>query len=169
MKHIKVIKEFTFPIDMKLVKFLVGTYLVKADDRNGSDEYVCKDWNSVTANVVKANADYFIEVSETEYNQSVIDFTEIKKLLDKMTKKHELNHADLIKKVCEALDIPLLNFTIDWNLTTPIQPYNPGLPYQPYTQGTCPQCLQPGGSACFSVHCPNRNLITYSTDTNGTK
>lgn len=165
MKYIKVIKEFTFPVNLKLVKFAEGTYLVQADDRNGRDEYVARDNSTITTAIVKENMDYFCEVSESEYNREVIDFSEMKALIEKMSKKHGLSREDLLKKVCEALDIPLLHFSIDWNLTTPIQPFNPSI--QPYTQGNCPQCLQPAGTPCWSTQCPNKlNIIYCSTNTN---
>lgn len=175
MKYIKVIKEFTFPVSLKLVKFAEGTYLVQADDRNGRDEYVARDNSTVTAGVVKENMDYFCEVSESEYNREVIDFSEMKALIEKMSKKHGLSCEDLLKKVCEALDIPLLHFTIDWNQNNvpltpnvPFQPFNPII--QPYTGGNCPQCLQPAGTPCWSTACPNKlNTIYCSTNTNENK
>lgn len=175
MKYIKVIQEFTFPNDLKLIKFEKDSYLIKADDRNGRDEYLANNNSTLTSAVVRENMDYFCEVSESEFYRANIDLTEMESLIKKMCDKHDMIPADLIKKVCEELNIPVLHFTVDWNQTVPTQPINP-FPWppcnpviQPYVGGSCPQCLQPNGTPCWSTNCPNKNIIYCSTNLNENK
>jgi len=166
MKYIKVIKEFTFPVDLKLVKFQKGTCLVKTDDRNGRNEYMAKNGDTVEIGVIENNMDYFCVLTTEEYSLEFINVEFYASMITDLCKTHNITSKAFLEMLCEELKIPTV-FVIEYDIKesrTPHQPYHfPNL--QPYcSQGVCSQCLGNPDGNCTSRSCPFKTNLYYKSN-----
>lgn len=164
MKYYKTIKELTIEGKLgKLTLILSNTFLRKVDDRNDRYAYLTSDGIEISEVTIKANPEFFVEISKIEYDTNHYDYNEIANRIREIAKETGLSELQVITNIDKELGIIRLD---QWVNPWPAAPWPTTQPYiQPYDYPNirCTSCGKLPGEACFSTACPNRLNIIYCT------